>query len=186
MSDKKIFFFSIILTLLAVVVIYVYLFPQKAVITIDHISIQTVKMKLDDQFERNSLLGNYGVNIEEIEGRETDLKIVRVDCTIRNIGFKEITLPYMSFSPGQVMPSVILGNRVNRLDREGVTPISFMEDIELSFGILVCSTDDNQNQIIKELENLDVCVIDYNKPYTDYEKCNPISNSVKLVGSISK
>ena len=180
MSNKKKFlFFSIILTLLAVIVIYVNLLPQKAVITIDNISIETVKMKSDDQFERNSMLGNYGVNIEEIAGKETDLKIVRVECTIKNIGFKEITLPYMSFSPGQVMPSAILGNRVNRLDREGVTPISFMDDIELSFGILVCSTDDHQ--IIKELENLDVCVVDYNKPYTDYEKCNPISNSVKLM-----
>lgn len=182
MFDKKRFLlFSIILILLAVVIIYVYLSPQKAVITIDNISIETVQLKSDDHFARNSLLDNYGVSIEEIEGKETDLKIVRVECTIRNIGFKEITLPYMSFSPGQVMPSAVLGNRVNRLDREGVTPISFMEDIELSFGILVCSTDDNQNRIIKELENLDVCVIDYNKPYTDYEKCSPISNPVKLL-----
>lgn len=177
---KGIVFFSIITTLFTLIYIYVFLSPPKAMIMIQNISIESVKANLDDPFERNSLLNSYGANTKEIEEKEADIKIVKVECKIKNIGFKKITLPYIRFSQGQKMPPEILGNRIERLDRVGVTPISFMEEIQLSFGILASVTDDSYTQIIQTLENLDVYVIDYNKPFTDYEKCSAISKPIKL------
>lgn len=175
---KVIILVAIVITLIIFFLIYIFMLSPKAIISIENISIESLDTDLYDPFKQNSLLNSYGASVKEIEGRETNIKIAKVECQITNIGLKEITLPYIRFVQGQELSPEILGDRINRLYRDGVTPISFMEDVKLTFGILVDAK--NYEQIIKTLENIDIHVIDYNKSYSDYEKCAPISKSIKL------